>query len=208
LWPRKIRTTLVEDRDKAILGELFPCTGGHGSIRDPGHAMMLLRAGIVLAGALLFFALCLSASSARDQPTALAIVDFDYNDTSGEPADQNAIHQSRLKAFMQAIRSDLAASGKFSLVALSCGSDPCSIMQTPSAEILDKARQAGARLLLFGGIHKMSTLIQWAKIQAVDLKTEKLVFDRLLTFRGDTDDAWKRAEVFVAEQMTTLAVEK
>jgi Tol biopolymer transport system component len=170
--------------------------------------MKLLRAGLSLVGALLLAALCPLALSARDQPTPLAIVDFDYNDTSGEPADQNAIHQSRLKAFMQAIRSDLAASGKFSLVALSCGSDPCSITQTPSAEILDKARQAGARLLLFGGIHKMSTLIQWAKIQAVDLKTEKLVFDRLLTFRGDTDDAWKRAEAFVAEQMTTLDVEK
>jgi hypothetical protein len=72
----------------------------------------------------------------------------------------------------------------------------------------NKARQAGARLLLFGGIHKMSTLIQWAKVQAVDLQTEKLVFDRLLTFRGDTDDAWRRTEVFVAEQMTTLDVDK
>lgn len=72
---------------------------------------------------------------------------------------------------------------------------------------MDKARRFGARLLLFGGIHKMSTLIQWAKIQAVDLKTEKSVLDRLLTFRGDTDDAWKRAEVFVAGQMTALEIE-
>ena len=129
------------------------------------------------------------ASNAKAEARPLVIVDFNYNDTSGEPADQAALHQARLASFMQAIRGDLTGSGKFSLVSLSCGSDPCSITQTPSAEILDKARQAGARLLLFGGIHKMSTLIQWAKVQAVDLQTEKLVFDRLLTFRGDTDDA-------------------
>ena len=129
------------------------------------------------------------ASNAKAEARPLVIVDFNYNDTSGEPADQAALHQARLASFMQAIRGDLTGSGKFSLVSLSCGSDPCSITQTPSAEILDKARQAGARLLLFGGIHKMSTLIQWTKVQAVDLQTEKLVFDRLLTFRGDTDDA-------------------
>jgi Protein of unknown function (DUF2380) len=168
----------------------------------------LLLVGVSLFAAVAFLAPAGRLARAGSEATPLAIVDFDYNDTSGEPADQRALHQARLAAFMQAIRSDLAGSGKFSLVALSCGSDPCSITQTPSTEILDKARQAGARLLLFGGIHKMSTLIQWAKIQAVDLKTEKLVFDRLLTFRGDTDDAWKRAEAFVAEQMTSLPVEK
>jgi hypothetical protein len=36
------------------------------------------------------------------------------------------------------------------------------------------------------------------------LQTGKLVFDRLLTFRGDTDDAWRRAEAFVAAQMAAL----
>jgi Protein of unknown function (DUF2380) len=137
--------------------------------------------------------------------TPLAIVDFNYNDTSGEPADQRALHQARLKTFMQAIRNDLASGGKFSLVALSCGSEPCSI---PSAEILNNARQAGARLLLFGGIHKMSTLIQNARVQTVDLQIDKLVFDRLLTFRGDTDEAWRRAETFIAEQMSALDIEK
>jgi len=147
-------------------------------------------------------------AQAGNEATPLAIVDFNYNDTSGEPADQRALHQARLKTFMQAIRNDLASGGKFSLVALSCGSEPCSITQTPSAEILNNARQAGARLLLFGGIHKMSTLIQNAKVQTVDLQIDKLVFDRLLTFRGDTDEAWRRAETFIAEQMSALDIEK
>jgi len=145
---------------------------------------------------------------AKDEATPLAIVEFNYSDTSGEPANQLALHQAWLAAFMQSIRDDLTRGGKYRLVTLACGAAPCSITQTPSAEIIDKARAAGARLLLFGGIHKMSTLIQWAKVQAVDLKTEKLVFDRLLTFRGDTEEAWRRAEAFVVEQMAALDVAK
>jgi len=164
--------------------------------------------GVLPIAAVAFLATAGGLTHAGSEATPLAIVDFGYNDTSGEPADQRALHQARLAAFMEAIRSDLAGSGKFTLIALSCGSDPCSMSDTPSAEILDKARQAGARLLLFGGIHKVSTLIQWAKVQAVDLKTERMVFDRLLTFRGDTDDAWRHAEAFVAGQMTALGVEK
>jgi hypothetical protein len=164
--------------------------------------------GLLPIAAVAFLTMAGGLAQAGSEATPLAIVDFGYSDTSGEPADQRALHQARLAAFMKAIRTDLAGSGKFTLIALSCGSDPCSMSDAPSAEILDKARQAGARLLLFGGIHKMSTLIQWAKVQAVDLKTEKMVFDRLLTFRGDTDDAWRHAEAFVAGQMTALGVEK
>jgi hypothetical protein len=163
-----------------------------------------LRAGLPLIAALAFSPMPAGHSNAMAQETSLAIVDFNYSDTSGEPSDQTDLHEKRLSAFMQSVRSDLTRGGKFRLVALACGADPCSITQTPSAEIIEKARQAGARLLLFGGIHKMSTLIQWAKVQAVDLQTERLVFDRLLTFRGDTDDAWRRAEAFIIEQMGTL----
>jgi hypothetical protein len=163
-----------------------------------------LKLSVMLIAAIAFLAPGGRLALAGGEATPLAIVDFNYNDTSGEPADQAAVHRTRLSAFMQAMRGDLTVSGKFTLVAFACGPEPCSITQTPSSEILEKARQAGARLLLFGGIHKMSTLIQWAKVQAVDLQTGKLVFDRLLTFRGDTDDAWRRAEAFVAAQMAAL----
>jgi hypothetical protein len=64
------------------------------------------------------------------------------------------------------------------------------------------ARRAGAQLLLFGGIHKLSTLVQWAKAQVIDMQTEQLVFDRLMTFRGDNDDAWQHAEAFLVKDIT------
>ncbi len=79
--------------------------------------MAKLKAFLSVVGApAIFRSPCVDANAS----TPLAIVDFDYNDTSGEPAGQRALHQARLAAFMQAIRSDLADSGKISLVALSC----------------------------------------------------------------------------------------
>jgi hypothetical protein len=144
--------------------------------------------------------------AATEQRTPLAIVDFNYQDTSGEPADQTASHQARLDAFMRSLRADLARSGKYELVSLACEPNPCSITGTPPEAILEAARRSGARLLLFGGIHKESTLIEWAKVQAVDIKMDKPVFDRLFTFRGDTDEAWQRAEAFIVEQIKSLSV--
>ena len=47
----------------------------------------------------------------------------------------------------------------------------------------------------------MSTLIQHSKVQVVDLETNKLVFDRLISFRGDTDESWQRAERFLVREL-------
>ena len=63
-----------------------------------------------------------------------------------------------------------------------------------------KAMEA-ARLLLYGGVHKMSTLVQFGKAQIVDLESDKVVFDRTITFRGDNAEAWQRAGEFLAEDL-------
>ena len=89
---------------------------------------------------------------------------------------------------------------------MTCEPDPCSITQTDPSQLLEAARRAGAKLLLFGGIHKMSTLVQWAKAQVVEVETDKLVFDRLLTFRGDDADAWRHAEGFLVKELTSQAL--
>ena len=41
------------------------------------------------------------------------------------------------------------------------------------------------RLVLYGGVHKMSTLVQWASVELIDVEANKLLDDRSLTFRGD-----------------------
>src|ERR1700679_2914503 len=68
-------------------------------------------------------------------------------------------------------------------------------------QLLDKAQAAGAAYLLISGFHKLSTLVQWAKFDIVDVKTRNVVFNRLVTFRGDDDKAWRHAESFIVREI-------
>ena len=137
-------------------------------------------------------------------PVALAVLNLEYVDTSGEPTDQTAAHQRRAADFVSALQRDLAANGQYRIVPLSCGSAPCEPAMNP-LELQKAARAAGAKLVLLGGVHKMSSLIQWAKIQIADEEQGRIVFDRLVTFRGDTDEAWQKAESFVARDVLQSA---
>ena len=53
--------------------------------------------------------------------------------------------------------------------------------------------------MVYGGIRKMSTLVQWVEVQVLDLQRNKLLLRRTVTFRGDTDTAFRRAAAFVTE---------
>jgi hypothetical protein len=162
------------------------------------HASRHLRwlGALAIAGAL--------ASSARAaDPIKLAVADFDYLDTSGETQDQAAAHAERLRNFTQLIDDELSASGKYQVVAITCPKRPCSAGAMDAQSLTDAARQSGARLLLFGGIHKMSTLVQFGKAQVADLETDQVVYDRTITFRGDDDNAWRRAGEFLAEDLVS-----
>jgi hypothetical protein len=106
---------------------------------------------------------------------------------------------------MRALKDDLAQGDRFRPVTPICAPTPCSLAGSTVNDLLAAAREAGADILLIGGVHKMSTLVQWAKIEAIDPKTEGILFDRLFTFRGDTDDAWRRAEVFIVGEITAVS---
>ncbi|WP_407150041.1 DUF2380 domain-containing protein [Bradyrhizobium sp. ORS 86] len=130
----------------------------------------------------------------------MEIQDFGYLDTSGEPADQSASHQQRLQTFTAALRRDVAADALTRLVPSSCGSN-CEASAPLTEERLRAAAQAGANVLIVGLIQKMSTLVQWARVRAVDLDRNRVLFEKLYTFRGDNDEAWQRAETFVAREI-------
>lgn len=110
------------------------------------------------------------AAAEAAPPSGVTIDDFGYTDTSGEVADQAALHQRRLTAFMAALRRDVPP-------------ECC----------------AGIRII--GGIHKTSTLVEWAKVAVIDVNANRVLFDKLYTFRGDNDQAWDRAEAFIAEDI-------
>jgi uncharacterized protein DUF2380 len=135
---------------------------------------------------------------------AIAVIDFEYSDTSGEVRDQREEHEARLGAFMSSLRVHLGQADKFRLVTPTCRPGPCSLGETTLSNLLAAAREAGADIVLIGGVHKMSTLVQNAKIVALDTRSERIVFERLFTFRGDTDEAWRRAEAFIFEEIAAL----
>jgi hypothetical protein len=66
------------------------------------------------------------AADTETAGAAIAIVDFNYVDTSGEVRDQRAEHEVRLSVFMNTLRDDLAASGIFRVIVPACRPDPCS----------------------------------------------------------------------------------
>ncbi len=140
-------------------------------------------------------------ASAEDKPPGLAVAEMDYVDTSGEVIDQTADHRRRLRAFEASLRSDLTASGKLQSVVLDCPPDACSIGDITANELIGKAQAAGADFLLISAFHKVSTLIQWAKFDMIDVKAQKLSFERLVSFRGDNDEAWRRAEAFMVRDI-------
>jgi Protein of unknown function (DUF2380) len=176
----------------------------YGSGKESPLAMTkpikLASLGLALVAAA---ALCGKAqqSQAQSEAPALAIAEIQYSDTSGEVIDQSADHFRRLREFEAALRTDLAASGKVRNVALDCPPNACSVGDIGADRLLDKAQAAGAAYLLISSFHKMSTLVQWAKLDIVDVKTRKVVFNRLVTFRGDNDKAWRHAESFVVREI-------
>jgi hypothetical protein len=159
------------------------------------------RLAAAILSALLLVWASPGAAIAATPPLSMAVLDFDYIDTSGEVQDQTSAHQAQLQAMMQSIRGNLVQDGKYRLVPIVCGADPCSMQRSVPADLMDATRRAGARLLLFGGIHKMSTLVQWAKVQVVDVESDKLVFDRVYTFRGDSAEAWRRATEYMVKEL-------
>jgi hypothetical protein len=53
----------------------------------------------------------------------------------------------------------------------------------------------------------MSTLVQLAQTAAIDTTSQRVVFRKFFTFRGDNDEAWQRAERFVSEELRDQLLE-
>jgi Protein of unknown function (DUF2380) len=138
---------------------------------------------------------------AQAEPPVIAVAEIQYIDTSGEVIDQSADHFRRLREFEASLRTDLTASGKVQNVTLDCPPNACSIGDIEAGQLLDKAQAVGAGYLLISSFHKVSTLVQWAKFDIIDAKARNVVFNRLVTFRGDNDKAWRHAESFMVREI-------
>jgi hypothetical protein len=163
-----------------------------GSIKTRGALAILLGTAALLLSA---------AGAAAAGPVPVVVADFDYSDTSGEIADQTAEHRARVAAFGALLRENLAADGQYKVLHLDCPDPACTAASMPPDDFVAAARHSGARLLVYGGIRKMSTLVQWGEVQLLDLDSNALLLRRTVTFRGDTDTAFRRAAEFVGETL-------
>ncbi|MCT7374103.1 DUF3280 domain-containing protein [Chelativorans salis] len=135
------------------------------------------------------------------EPLPLAISNFDFRDTSGEVRDQTAEHERRLRALDVALQKGLSDSEGIKSILLTCQTGKCSARAAGLEALSTQARNAGARYLLIGEVHKMSTLVGWVKFAVMDLNSNKPACDRFLSYRGDTDEAWQHAAEFVVRDI-------
>ena len=135
----------------------------------------------------------------------VVVADFDYNDTSGEVADRQVEHVERVKAFAGLLRDRLAREDKYKVLRLDCAKPTCSIGSIGADDLAAAALKADARLLVYGGIHKTSTLIQWGSVQVVDVQQKELLLNRFFSFRGDNDEAFRRAAEFIGEILNSVS---
>ena len=111
-----------------------------------------------------------------------------------------------IAAFMTALRDDVTADRRFELVPSSCAPN-CPTDGRALRDRLRAASQAGAQILIIGIVHKLSTLVQIARIAAIDTTAQRVVFRKYFQFRGDNDEAWQRAERFVSEEIRDRLLE-
>src|ERR1700750_1708525 len=171
----------------------------HGGANTERSLGRMAKGALAAIGAVVL--LFSQAGSGRSEaPLTVAVADFSYVDTSGEVRDQTAEHQARVAAFAELLRENLSAAG-YHVQALECPDPPCTARRMGDDELGAAARRAGARLVVYGGILKMSTLVQWGRIQVLDLDSNRLLLNRPVTFRGDTDMAFSRAAAFVGDMV-------
>lgn len=170
-----------------------------------GRRTFVMLAAALAGWPVLLFAAPSIETRAEEPITPVVVADFDYSDTSGEVTDQRAEHAARVKAFAGLLRDRLAGQGKYKVLHLDCAKVPCSLGSLGADDLVAAARNADAQLLIYGGIHKMSTLITWGSVQVVDVRQKQLLLNRLFSFRGDTDEAFHRAAKFISETLQDMA---
>ena len=157
--------------------------------------------GLVAILALAFVAAFAPKSATAEDAQTIAITPFSFSDTSGEVQDQSAVHQARLHRFAEVLQASLQKIGGYRAIALGCPSDPCAATPADGADLLKAAQKSGATLVVVGGVHKMSSLVIFMKADVYKVATDRPVFSKLYTFRGDNDKAWVRAAEFLANEI-------
>jgi len=160
--------------------------------------------------------LCLAAPmpAASAGPPSLLVLNVELVDSSGEVTDQRADHERRLAAVREILASELAERDVYAVV------DPAPIQAeidaTRARQYLHScngcevrlAREVEADRVLTGHVRKVSSLIMALWVDIKDVRSGRPVVRKVLDFRGDTDQAWRRAALYLARELEQLPSEK
>lgn len=120
------------------------------------------------------------------------VLDLELEDSSGEAPSSE--HAERLKRVSAELRHALDAKG-YDVI----GDAATAGLVPPGTEIRscngcerDIARAAGAELVVFGIVRKVSNLILWIGVVVEDVGTGQAVTTARGDIRGDTETAWSR----------------
>ena len=184
-------------------------TENDGNTNDPVQSEPLRKRGspmdhagrrigaAMIAGFALGLALGFTGAGAASARTL--VLDLELEDSSGEP--QSAEHAERLKRVSAELRRALDAKG-YDVIddATTAGLVP------PGTRILtcngcetDIARAAGADLVVFGVVRKVSSLILWIAVAVEDVGTGREVTTVRGDIRGDNAASWSRGVAWLVE---------
>jgi len=125
--------------------------------------------------------------------TRAAVFDIELQDTSGEP--NTPAQAGRIRATTEALRNELAETGKYETVDLSTDRDRIAKLGYQRSCVtcfIDVARERSAEVAVFGTVNKISTLILSMEIKVLSVETGKEVARGMADIRGDNDRAWLR----------------
>jgi hypothetical protein len=179
---------------------LYDRSSGRHEARRSFSRILRWVSSLSFAGAFIFV-FAQSGLRAEGAEPALALSGFFLLDSSGEQRDQTAEHNARLARFDDIMHDELSKSGRFALVEMKCPQSRCTAQNMTLDQLLQSAKDAGARFLVIGAVEKMSTLVLWARLEVYDVGSRQMVFNRLFTFRGDNDEAWQHAAHYVAKEV-------
>jgi len=122
-----------------------------------------------------------------------AVFDIELQDTSGEQS--TPAQAERIRATTEALRRELAGTGRYETVDLSADSDRIAKLgyqRSCMTCFMDVARERGAEVAVFGTVNKISTLILSMEIKVMSVETGKEITRGVADIRGDNDRAWLR----------------
>ena len=132
--------------------------------------------------------------------TRAAVFEIELQDTSGEP--NTPAQAERIRATTEALRNELAETGKYETVELSADRDRIAKLgyqRSCATCFMDVARERGAEVAVFGTVNKISTLILSMDIVVRDLADGKVIARGTADIRGDNDRAWLRGMQWLVE---------